>query len=75
MAFENSDTRVDTMRVLTADELDAVAGGFAGALPSGVAAGAGQVANGIGVCDYHHQSERVYCFNDVLGPDFSYWVE
>ncbi|MGE4337033.1 MAG: hypothetical protein AB7E55_13795 [Pigmentiphaga sp.] len=64
-----------SMRVLSAKEIAEVSGGIMGSLPSGAVAGAGQVANSSNVCDYHHMQDRVYCYNDALGPDAAYWVD
>jgi len=64
-----------SMHVLSAAEIAEVSGGIIGSLPSGAVAGAAQVANAGSVCDYHHMQDRVYCYNDALGPDAATWVD
>lgn len=64
-------------RALTAEEIDAVSGGMLGAvsgLVNGMANTAGSIFAGGGVCDYHWQSERTYCYFDALGPDFAFFI-
>ncbi|HLS69819.1 MAG TPA: hypothetical protein VK035_10790 [Kiloniellales bacterium] len=58
------------MRELQEKEVDAIGGGSFSMAPISMVNAAAS-AMSTGVCDYNHMNDSVYCYNDLVGPDFS----
>lgn len=74
-AVNTKDTTIG--RILTAEEIDIVSGGMLGAVSGTVHHMANTVGHFFaagGVCDYHWQSGRTYCYFDALGPDSAFFI-